>query len=240
VETEFGVPFPGTVLPGARWTRTGRRDDGKPFDWERVFGRTALRVVDLGCGNGRYLIGSAVARPEADHLGIDLVQVAIDHAAHRANQRGLPNVRFVTADAALWLRERLDAVDELHCYHPQPYYEAGAAGKRMFTPEFLERARAVVRPGGLLVLQTDNKAYWTYLLRAAAKHFEPSPLRGPWPDAPQGRTRREIVARRKGLAVWRMTARRRDHPLDVEIPAPDFDANRPGFRAGRRPPARPG
>ena len=91
---EFGVPFPGRVLPGAQWTKTGFRDVGKPFEWENVFGRTAPRVVDLGCGNGRYLLGSAVARPEVDHLGIDLVQVAIDHAAHRANQRGLTNVRF--------------------------------------------------------------------------------------------------------------------------------------------------
>jgi len=233
VDAELGVPFPGKVLPGAQWTKTGRKDDGKPFEWEKVFGRSAPRVVDLGCGNGRYLLGSALARPGTDHLGIDLVQVAIDHAAHRANQRGLTNVRFVTADAALWLHERIDAVDELHCYHPQPYYEADAPGKRMFTADFLERAWRVVRPGGLLVLQTDNKSYWTYLLKAVAKHFEPVPLPGPWPDAPKGRTRREIVARSKGLAVWRMTARRREQPLDGEIPKPDFDANRPAFRKRR-------
>ena len=234
-ESEFGVPVPGRVLPGNQWTKTGYRDTGKLFDWEAVFGRTAARVVDLGCGNGRYLIGSALQRPEVDHLGVDLVQVAIDHAAHRGNQRGLRNVRFVTGDANLWLFERLapDSVDEIHIYHPQPYYEVADITKRLLTAGFLERTWTVLRKSGLLVLQTDNKAYWTYLLRAVAKHFEPEVMAGPWPDAPRGRTRREIIARGKGLAVWRMTARRRDVPQALEIPPADFDANRPRFKKKR-------
>lgn len=234
-DSEFGVPVPGRVLPGAQWTKTGYRDPGTPFDWDGLFGRSARRVVDLGCGNGRYLIGSAIARPDFDHVGIDLVQVAIDHAAHRANQRGLRNVRFVTADARVWLFERLlpDSVDEIHVYHPQPYYEVVDLSKRLLTPEFLARSWVVLRRGGNLVLQTDNKAYWSYLLRAVAKHFDPSVIPGPWPDAPRGRTRREIIARRKGLAVWRMVARRRDTPQAIETPPPDFDANRPRFRSAK-------
>lgn len=231
-ETEFGVPIPGRVLPHDQWTKTGYRDPGRPFDWDAVFGRRAPRVVDLGCGNGRYLIGSALQRPNADHLGVDLVQVAIDHAAHRGNQRGLKNVRFVTGDANPWLYERLvpDSVDEIHIYHPQPYYEVADISKRLLTPEYLERLWLVLRRGGLLVLQTDNKSYWSYLLKAVKKHFEPETVPGPWPDAPRGRTRREILARSKGLAVWRMVATRRDTPLKMEIPKPDFDANRPRFR----------
>jgi len=231
-DSEFGVPVPGRILPGDQWTKTGYRDPGKPFDWDAVFGRQAPRIADLGCGNGRYLIGSALARPNADHLGIDLVQVAIDHAAHRSNQRGLKNVRFVTGDANPWLHERLvpDSVDEIHIYHPQPYYEVADIRKRLLTPEYLERLWRVLRPGGLLVLQTDNKSYWSYLLQAAAKHFEPSVRPGPWPDAPRGRTRREILARSKGLAVWRMEARRRDTRRTGEIARPDFDANRPRFK----------
>lgn len=227
-EREFGVPFPGFVLPHARWTRTGMRDDGRPFDWTRTFGRAAPRVVDLGCGNGRYLIGSALARPERDHLGIDTVQRVVDYAAHRANQRGLTNVRFVTADAVTWLFERIDTAHEIHVYHPQPYYEPGEIGKRMLTPEFLERAWRVLHPGGTFVLQTDNKAYWAYLSAAMPKWFDVDVLRDAWPDSP--RTRREIIARQKGLTIWRMVGHRRDRPREMAVPRPNFDANRPGFR----------
>jgi tRNA (guanine-N7-)-methyltransferase len=235
-DSEFGVPFPGKTVPHAQRTRTGVRDTGQPFDWADVFGRTAPRVVDLGCGNGRYLIGSAIARPDHDHLGVDLVQVAIDHAAHRANARGLSNVRFVTGDENPWIRERLlpNSLDEIHVYHPQPYYEVADAARRQLTPEFFERAWTLLKGKGLLVLQTDNKSYWSYLLKAAAKHFDIEVVPGPWPDAPKGRTRREIIARKKGLAVWRMRARRRDIPQPIEIPRPDFDADRPRFKRARR------
>jgi tRNA (guanine-N7-)-methyltransferase len=235
IEFEFGVPIPGRAVPHEMWSRTGHRDDGKPFDWERVFGRPAPRVVDLGCGNGRYLIGSSLARPDRDHLGIDLVQRAIDFAAHRANKRGLHNVRFVTGDAVPWLFARLaeNSVDEIHVYHPQPYYEAAEISRRMLTPEFLDRAWRVLRPNGLLVLQTDNKAYWKYLQEAVRRHFDPEIIPVPWPDAPEGRTRREIQARQKGLVIWRMAARRRDVPRAIPISTPDFDANRPRFRRGR-------
>ena len=231
-DTEFGVPFPGQALPREAWTKTGLRDPGGAFDWEAVFGRDAPRVVDLGCGNGRYLIGSALDRPGHLHVGIDVVQVAIDYSVQRANRRGLTNARFVIGDAASWMFERFqeDSLDEVHVYHPQPYYEPGQAGRRLITPEVLERTWTVMRPGGLLVVQTDNKAYWSYLKRAVSKHFEPVEVKGPWPDAPQGRTRREIQARHKGLVVWRMQARRRDVPLPIAIGAPEFDANRPRFR----------
>jgi tRNA (guanine-N7-)-methyltransferase len=236
IEREFGVPFPGEVLPPDRWTVCGWKDDGRPFDWEARFGRRAPRVVDLGCGNGRYIIGSALARPDHDHVGVDLVQPSIDYAAQRAKRRGLNNVRFVKGDAVAWAQERLaeGGVDEIHIYHPQPYYEADAPSKRLLNPDFFERLWRLIRPSGLLVLQTDNKAYADYLRRAAPKFFSLSVLPGPWPDAPQGRTRREIVARQKGLAIWRMEARRLDRPLPGAIPSPAFDANRPRFRKFER------
>jgi tRNA (guanine-N7-)-methyltransferase len=232
IEREFGVPIPGEILPPDRWTVCGWKDDGRPFDWEARFGRTAPRVVDLGCGNGRYLIGSALGRPGIDHLGVDLVQPSVDYAAQRAKRRGLTNVRFTRGDAVAWAHERLaeGSLDEVHIYHPQPYYEADAPSKRLLTPVFFERLWRLLRPDGLLVLQTDNKAYWTYLAAAAPKYFEVRVIPGPWPDAPEGRTRREIVARQKGLAIWRMEARRRSTPRPGEIPAPSFNANRPRFR----------
>jgi len=73
----------------------------------------------------------------------------------------------------------------------------------------------------------------TLARRAAAALFDWREREGPWPDAPRGRTRREIIARGKGLAVWRMAARRRDVAQAIDIPPADFDANRPRFRKKR-------
>src|ERR671935_1642532 len=106
IEREFGVPIAGEILDPLRWTQTALKKlpaEG-PLDLQAVFGRRAPLIVDLGCGNGRFLIGSAVWRPGHDHLGADVLPVVIRYATRRANQRGLANVRFAVVDAAALLR----------------------------------------------------------------------------------------------------------------------------------------
>jgi len=148
-------------------------------------------------------------------------------------------VRYAWGDAISFFMERLEGscVDELHVYHPQPYYEVEDRSKRMLTPAFLARAWRVLRPAGELFLQTDNPYYWRYLLSVVPRFFRFEERRSPWADAPRGRTRREIVARSRGLEVFRGSGVRLDdlppdevERLGRELPAPDFDADKPPFR----------
>lgn len=213
--------------------RTLWTDDGRPFDWTRVYGRSAPRIIDVGCGTGQFAIDSAKARPDRDHLGIELVAPLVRQAATRALELKLTNVRFLAGDAVAFLRERIsvDSIDEIHVYHPQPYLDPAEVHLGMLTPAFFESVWQALRADGILVLQTDNKKYGKYLLEAARRHFECDVQPGPWPDAPAGRTRREAVGRRKGLPILRVVARRRKAPLDVEAPTPYFE--RPGIRRRR-------
>lgn len=243
-EHDHGVPFPGAPVPAEQ--RTDGRvklEFGRPLDWAALFGRgDARRVVDLGCGNGRYLLAAALARADTDHLGVDLVPEAIQHAARRAGERGLANLKFAWGDALRVLLEQVEpgSVDEVHVYHPQPYYEAGQERRRMLHPRFFGRVCEVLRPDGLLVLQTDNPAYWRYVQSVAPRFFRWQALEGTWPDAPAGRTRREIKARQRGLTIWR--GQGTPKPLSPErlaslvrhAPRPAFDANRARFRGKRR------
>src|SRR5690242_19071552 len=92
-DDDYGVPIPGQVLPPDHWARTAIKRLPPPgfLDWQAIFRRTAPFVLDLGCGNGRFIITSAVARPHIDHIGIEILPVVIRYATRRANQRGLTN-----------------------------------------------------------------------------------------------------------------------------------------------------
>jgi tRNA (guanine-N7-)-methyltransferase len=237
IEREFGVPVAGEILDPSHWTNTALKKlpaDG-PLDLQALFGRTAPLIVDLGCGNGRWLIGSAVWRPQLNHLGIDVLPVVIRYATRRGNQRGLTNVRFAVVDAERLLAHYLlpGSAAEIHCYHPQPYYDPAQVQRRLITPSFLAQIHRALVPGGLFVVQTDNPGYWRYVRAVVPFFFEFHERIGRWPDAPKGRTRREIIALKRRLPVFRGSGTAKLNLSESEalglaeqLPPPVFDADR--------------
>jgi tRNA (guanine-N7-)-methyltransferase len=209
IEREFGVPIPGEILDPTQWTQTALKawPNPGPLDWQSLFGRRAPVVLDIGCGNGRFILGSAWTRRDHDHLGVDTLPVVIRYARRRANQRGLSNVRFAVGGGLELVRDYVPphSVAEIHVYHPQPYDgpDPALAQRRLFTPEFAMLLHRALQPGGLLVVQTDHPGYWDAIRHIAAGFFHLTERIGPWPDAPRGRTRREIIALRQGLRVYR-------------------------------------
>lgn len=237
IEREFGVAFPGAILDPAKWTQTALKsmpEDGR-LDWVKIFGRSAPVVLDIGCGNGRSTIGSAITRPTHDHLGIDILPVVIRYARKRGNQRGLSNVRFAVLGGHELLERYVEpgSVAEIHCYHPQPFYDPELIHRRLITPAFLAAAHRSLAPAGRFVIQTDNPGYWKYIREVVPVFFDFHERIGRWADAPKGRTRREIVALRKGLPVFRGhgTAKldlgeEEAMRLAEMLPPPTFDADR--------------
>jgi tRNA (guanine-N7-)-methyltransferase len=236
IEREFGVAFPGRIVEQSRWTQTALKAMPEGLlDWKALFGREAPVVLDLGCGNGRYLIGSALTRSDHDHLGVDVLPVVIRYARKRGNQRGLANIRFAVLGGRELLEKHVPphSVAEIHCYHPQPYYDSAKVHLRLITPSFIALVHRALAPGGLLVVQTDNPGYWRYIKEVVPFFFDFHERIGRWPDAPKGRTRREIVAIRKKLQVFRgHGAAKRDLDDDEalrwaeSLPPPTFDADR--------------
>ena len=237
IEREFGVPVPGDIQEPALWTKTAlkRLPVNGRLNWRELFGREAPVVLDLGCGNGRFLIGSAWWRRDHDHLGLDILPVVIRYATRRANQRGLTNIRF----AVIGARELLDrlvephGLAEVHLYHPQPYYDLAQVHRRLVTPEFLVLVHRALVPGGQLFLQTDHPGYWRYMSQIVPLFFDFEERSSPWPDGPKGRTRREILALKRGLPVFRGLGRAKNsldeaaaRRLAETLPPPIFDADR--------------
>ena len=198
IEEEFGVPIPGVVLAPDAWVATAikRLPETGTLNFAEIFGRTAPLAVDIGCGNGRFVLSSAVRRPDWDHVAIDILPLVIRYATRRANQRGLSNCRFAACDGSRFLSQFCApaTVDEIHIYHPQPYADSERQHRRMLTPEFMVLVHRALRPNGKLFLQTDNPAYWEYFKQLVSATMQWHDQLEPWPEDPRGRSRREFMA----------------------------------------------
>jgi tRNA (guanine-N7-)-methyltransferase len=104
---------------------------------------------------------------------------------------------------------------------------------RLITPTFLTLVHRSLRAGGLFVIQTDNPGYWKYIREVMPVFFDFQEQVDCWPDASKGRTRREIVALKQKLKVFRGFGYAKKDLSEAEalrqaelLPPPSFDADR--------------
>lgn len=246
-EFELGVAIPGVIQPQENWARTAlkRLPESGSLDIDGLFGRKAPLALEIGCGNGRFTISSAVRRPDWNHLAIDVLPAVVRYATRRANQRGLNNVRVAVCDGWRFLQDfiPLNSVDEVHIYHPQPYADPKDSGKRMLTPDFvaLMHERLVVE--GKVFVQTDREPYWKYIEQVFQAFFRLELVDGRWPEDPLGRSRREFLSEEQGLKLHRAVGTKINlldtsavSSLIASLPQPEFKIpqQRPPWKRRRR------
>ena len=75
------------------------------------------------------------------------------------------NVAFVRIRAEnIYMVFGPDEVDEIWITFPEPQPNSPRHSKRFTSPEFINRYRKVLKPGGIIHLKTDSDLFYTYTL----------------------------------------------------------------------------
>jgi ubiquinone/menaquinone biosynthesis C-methylase UbiE len=142
-------------------------DDPEPWAWRRrralllAEARPGERVLDLGCGAGRFV--AALAAAGAEPVGVELAQAALDRAARNAPGADL---RLLEDDGSLPLDHA--SVDLVWCSEVLEHVAD--------TAHVLLEARRVLRPGGRLLVTVPFHGRVKGALIAFARfdaHFDP-------------------------------------------------------------------
>ena len=143
------------------WPRYGVDYSEAPLDLDRIFGRRAPRMLEIGFGAGEALLAFAQTHPEFDCLGVEVHRPGVGRLLLGAHESGLHNLRIVCHDVVEVLRQQLPpaSLDRVHIFFPDPWPKKRHHKRRLIQSSFVELLARAMSTGGLLRLATDWEPY---------------------------------------------------------------------------------
>lgn len=133
--------------------------------------------VDLGCGDGSFLMEMAAHYPERDFLGVERLLGRVRKVCKKATRRGLANCQVLRLESRYTVEWILPpaSISRLHLLCPDPWPKFKHQRRRIVQQEFLEAVWGGLVPGGEFLFMTDHEEYfeWARDKVAAFGKFEP-------------------------------------------------------------------
>lgn len=129
-----------------------------------IFADGAPLEVDLGCGDGSFLLEMAQHYPDRRFLGVERLLGRVRKVCRRARQMELQNLKVLRLESLYtveWLLPR-NSISRIHLLFPDPWPKARHHKRRLFQEPFLRAIEAALIPGGEFNFKTDHAAYFEW------------------------------------------------------------------------------
>jgi len=118
--------------------------------------------VDLGCGDGTFLVDLAAENPGRDFLGVERLMGRVRKVCRKARRRGLANVKVLRLESAYtvgWLLPE-GGVARAHLLCPDPWPKKKHHRRRLVDGGFVKGLHRVLEPGGEFLFKSDHAEYF--------------------------------------------------------------------------------
>jgi tRNA (guanine-N7-)-methyltransferase len=190
---------------------------GVPFaparlDLERLFGRTAPKILEIGFGMGETTAAIAREHPENDYLGVEVHTPGVGSLLKRTAELHLENVRVIQHDAVEVLQHMIapDALDGVHIFFPDPWPKKRHHKRRLIQAPFTALLASRLRSGAYLHAATDWENYAQQMLEVLSAEPALRNAAAGFADRPGTRpqTKFEQRGRRLGHRTWDLVFRK--------------------------------
>ena len=133
-----------------------------PLDLAQIFPRQAPLEVDIGCGDGAFLVALAERFPERNFLGLEKLAGRVRRACKKASRLALPNIRVLRIESAYAIQYLLPvaSVDVVHLLFPDPWPKKKHRRRRIVSADFLTLVHGLLMTNGRFRVATDQKDYF--------------------------------------------------------------------------------
>lgn len=187
-----------------------------PADYFRVMEQAKIRrpgrplEVDLGCGDGSFLMEMAGHHPERDFLGVERLLGRVRKVCRKITRRKLDNARVLRLESRYvveWLLPEA-SVSRLHLLCPDPWPKVRHHRRRLVQADFLTAVLRALEPGGEFLFMTDHEEYFLWAEDKVAEFgiFE----RLPWDEETffYPKTDFQELWESEGKTMWRLRCRK--------------------------------
>ena len=183
-----------------------------PIDFEAVFGRTAPRILEIGCGMGETTAAIARALPGIDFLGIEVHGPGVGSLLKQVDELALTNVRVIQHDAVEVVARMIPSgsLSGIHVFFPDPWPKKRHHKRRLLQQAFVRELALRLAPGGYLHVATDWEDYAQQILATLAAEPLLANTAKDYAERPSYRPLTKFEARglRLGHGVWDIVFRR--------------------------------
>ena len=190
------------------WPQHGIEFTKSLLNLERLFGRHAPIVLEIGFGNGELLASMAAANPDQNFIGIEVHEPGIGHCLLAIETGQLTNVRLFRHDAIDVLRDQIPdaALSRINLYFADPWPKKRHHKRRLVQPIFVDLIGRKISHGGLFHVATDWANYAEHIDSTVLKNKGFMPIQKEDPERQE--TKFERRGKNLGHEIWETIYRR--------------------------------
>lgn len=166
--------------------------------------------IDLGCGDGSFLLEMARAFPERDFLGVERLLGRVRKVCRKITRRGLDNAKVLRLESRYTVEWLLPAasISRLHLLCPDPWPKLRHHRRRIVQVDFLEAIRQALIPGGEFLFMTDHEEYFRWASEKVEKFGKFERLEWTEDSFFYPKTDFQELWESEGKVMWRLRCRK--------------------------------
>jgi tRNA (guanine-N7-)-methyltransferase len=135
------------------------------FDFPALFGNARPVELELGSGDGSFMLRYAALHPETSFLAVERLLGRLRKVERKGGRLGLGNIRGLRIEATYLLEWMIPAgsLAAIHVYFPDPWPKKRHLRRRLINDAFAVLAARALAPGGRMHCRTDDADYFAQM-----------------------------------------------------------------------------